>query len=197
MDWKIPGLLKQGTDGNMVIANHKTEGTFFPVGNGWCILFKGNGDNKQKRKVLKNSRYLVDQSPRGHKNIQYLSTDGRVRQRVHRNSIIGNIHVYVGTQSCPALCDPVDCSPPGSSVQEILQARILEWVAMPSSRGSSEPRSWICVSYISCIGRQILYHWATWEALSIFTFTPTIASSCLSNYSVKLSPYSNLHILQI
>ena len=43
-------------------------------------------------------------------------------------------------QSCPALCDPVDCSPPGSSVHGILQARILEWVALPSSRGSSQPR---------------------------------------------------------
>ena len=41
------------------------------------------------------------------------------------------------TQSCPALCDPVDCSPPGSSVHRILQARILEWVAISFSRGSS------------------------------------------------------------
>ena len=41
-------------------------------------------------------------------------------------------------QSCPRLCDPNDCSPPGSSVRGTLQARILEWVAMPSSRGSSQ-----------------------------------------------------------
>ena len=41
------------------------------------------------------------------------------------------------TQSCPTLCDPVDCSPPGSSVHGILQARILEWVAISFSRGSS------------------------------------------------------------
>ena len=40
-------------------------------------------------------------------------------------------------QSCLTLCDPMDCSPPGSSVHGILQARILEWVAMPSFRGSS------------------------------------------------------------
>ena len=44
-------------------------------------------------------------------------------------------------QSYQILCDPVDCSPPGSSVHGILQARTLEWVAMPSSRGSSQPRS--------------------------------------------------------
>ena len=56
------------------------------------------------------------------------------------------------------LCDPLDCTLPGSSVHGILQARILEWVAMPSSRGSSPPRDQTHVSYISCIGRQVLYH---------------------------------------
>ena len=43
-------------------------------------------------------------------------------------------------QSCPTLCNPVDCSPPGPSVHEVLQARILEWVAIPFSRGSSQLR---------------------------------------------------------
>ena len=43
-------------------------------------------------------------------------------------------------QSCLTLCDPMDCSPPGSSVHGILQARILEWVAISFSRGSSQPR---------------------------------------------------------
>ena len=43
-------------------------------------------------------------------------------------------------QSCPTLCDPMDCSPPGFSVYGILQARILEWVAIPFSRGSSQHR---------------------------------------------------------
>ena len=47
------------------------------------------------------------------------------------------------------------CSPPGSSVHGILQARILEWVAMPSSRGPSRPRGRTCVSYISWIGRRV------------------------------------------
>ena len=47
--------------------------------------------------------------------------------------------VCLVTQSCPTLCSPVDCSPPGSSVHGILQAGILEWVAMPSFRGSSQP----------------------------------------------------------
>ena len=54
-------------------------------------------------------------------------------------------------QSCPTLCNPMDCSPPGSSVHRILQARILEWVAMLSSRGSSRPRDQIRISCGSCI----------------------------------------------
>ena len=56
------------------------------------------------------------------------------------------------------LCNPMDCSPPGSSDYGILQARILEWVAMPSSRGSSQPRDRTVISYVSYIVRWILYH---------------------------------------
>ena len=55
-------------------------------------------------------------------------------------------------------CDSTDCSPPGSSVHGTSQARILEGVVMPSSRGSSLPRDPTHVSYVSCIGRRILYH---------------------------------------
>ena len=62
-------------------------------------------------------------------------------------------------QSYPALCNPVDHTTPGASVQEILQARTLEWVAMPSSRGSSHPRDQTHISSISCIGRQVLYYY--------------------------------------
>ena len=54
-------------------------------------------------------------------------------------------------QSCLTLCHPMDSSPPGSSVHGILQARILEWVAMPSSRESSRPREQTHVTCISCI----------------------------------------------
>jgi len=63
------------------------------------------------------------------------------------------------------LCDPKDCSPPGSScVYGIAQARILEWLAISSSRGSSWPRDWTQDSGVSCIDKWILYHWATWES---------------------------------
>ena len=58
-------------------------------------------------------------------------------------------------KSCPTLCNLMDRSPPGSSVHGILQARTLEWVALPSSRGSSPPRAWTQVSCISCTGRRV------------------------------------------
>ena len=75
-------------------------------------------------------------------------------------------------QLCPTLCNPMDCSPPGSSVHGILQARILEWVAVPSSRGPSQSRDWTRVSYVSCIGRQVLYHWCHLSSVS------SVAQSC-------------------
>ena len=62
-------------------------------------------------------------------------------------------------------CIPMDCSPPGSSVHGISQARILEWVVISFSRVSSLPRDQTCVSWVSCIDRRILYHCATWESL--------------------------------
>ena len=61
-------------------------------------------------------------------------------------------------QSCPTLCKPMDYSPPGSSVHGILQARKLEWVAMPSSRRSSWLRDRTWVSYVFCIDSLFLCH---------------------------------------
>ena len=55
------------------------------------------------------------------------------------------------TKLCPTLCDPMDYNPPGSFVLGVLQARILEWVAISSSRGSSQPRDRTLVSCVSCI----------------------------------------------
>ena len=54
----------------------------------------------------------------------------------------------LAAQSCPTLCDLIDCNPLGSSVHGILQARILEWIAIPISRGSSRPRD---QTWVSCI----------------------------------------------
>ena len=64
-------------------------------------------------------------------------------------------------QSCSTLNDPMNCSLPGSSVQGIIPARILEWVAISFSRGSSQTMD---LNQVSCVGKQILYHLATWEA---------------------------------
>ena len=67
------------------------------------------------------------------------------------------LHVKL-LQSCPTLCDPVDYSPSGSSVREILQARILERVAISCSRESSQPTDGTCISLVSCVGRWVLCH---------------------------------------
>ena len=55
-------------------------------------------------------------------------------------------------------CNTMDYSPPGSSVHGILQSRMLEWVGVPFSRGSSRARDETRVSYVSCIGKWVLYH---------------------------------------
>ena len=66
-------------------------------------------------------------------------------------------------QSCPTLCDPMDCSLPGSSIHGVFQARILEWVAISFSRRSSQPRDWTQISHT--VGRRFIV-WATREVLS-------------------------------
>ena len=68
--------------------------------------------------------------------------------------------IVLVTQSCLTVCNPVDCSPPGSSVHEILQAWILEWVAMPFSRGSSWPKDG---TQVSCIAGRFFTILATRE----------------------------------
>ena len=72
--------------------------------------------------------------------------------------------VRARAQSCPTPFNPLDCSLPGFSVHGIFQTRILEHIAISSSRGSSQPRDRTQGSCVSCTGRQILYHWVTWEA---------------------------------
>ena len=69
--------------------------------------------------------------------------------------------LVLAAQSCPTLCNPMDCSPPGSSVHEIFQARILEWVAISFSRESSHPRD---RTRVSCTAGRFFY----W--LSYFSF---------------------------
>ena len=61
-------------------------------------------------------------------------------------------------QSCLTLCDPRTAAHQAPLSMGILRAKVLEWVAVPFSRGSSQPRDQTCVSYVSCMGRQVLYH---------------------------------------
>ena len=79
---------------------------------------------------------------------------------IHRKAqrLSGSIHLVIVTQSCPTLCDPTDCSLPGSSVHGILQARILEWIAIPFSRRTSQPRDW---TLVSCLTGRFFTIWAT------------------------------------
>ena len=77
------------------------------------------------------------------------------------------------------LCEPLDCNPPGPSVLGILQARMLEWVAVPSSGRYSWPRDWTWVSCISCIAGGFFTHWANWEA-------PGLAVCVCVSHSVML-----------
>ena len=68
-------------------------------------------------------------------------------------------------QLCLILCDPTDSSPPGSSVYGMSQAKTQEKVAISSSRRSSWPRDWTHISWVFCLGRRILCHWATGNIL--------------------------------
>ena len=94
---------------------------------------------------------------------------------------------------CPTLCDPMDCSPPSSSVHGILQARILEWVALPFSRGSCWPRYW---TGASCVADGFLTDWVTrtalWQFCQViiyFCFILLVTESSLLNYNNFLKAY--------
>ena len=90
--------------------------------------------------------------------------------------------VCVCVQSCLSLWDPMDCSLPGSSIHGISLGRILEWVAISFSRGSSRPRD---RTHVSCVGKWILYHWATCEA-SHFTLVIHILMDIIHiTYAIK------------
>ena len=91
------------------------------------------------------------------------------------------------TQSCFTLCDSIDCSPLDSSVLEILQARILEWVDIPFFRGSSWPRDWTRISYI--VGRSFTV-WVTREVQCSQSNSQNFnlkAGTGLSSFSLQLN----------
>ena len=88
-------------------------------------------------------------------------------------------------QSHRTLCDPVDCSPPGSAVNGISQARILEWVTIPFSREYSQPRD---QTWVSCIADRLSTIWATRKAPLVFLMTfPDRNSGVTSSYRQMLA----------
>ena len=98
--------------------------------------------------------------------------------------------LFLVSKSCPTVCYPMDYSPPGFSVHGISQARILEWVTFSFSRGSSQPRD---QTRVSCIGRGILYHWATREALTLKL--PQFC--CLGRHCFGRDPWCSPYLEQI
>ena len=99
-------------------------------------------------------------------------------------------------QLWPTLCDPIDCSLRGFSVHGIFQARVLEWVAISFSRGSSRPRDWNPVSHTAG-GHFIL--WATREALRCLylSFSPLVFASLLFTAICKDSHFAFLHFFSM
>ena len=90
-------------------------------------------------------------------------------------------------QSCPTLCDPVDCSLAGSSVQEIIQARILEWIAVSFVKGSSWPRDQahiLCRSPVLQVDSLPLSHWEAFLYMSL-AITLSYYFGAFNHYSSK------------
>ena len=83
----------------------------------------------------------------------------RMDYSINGNRIAAAAALAASLQLCPTLWDLMDCIVLQAPLSMgIFQVRILEWVAMASSRGSSQPRDQTYVSYVSCIGKQVLYH---------------------------------------
>ena len=106
------------------------------------------------------------------------------------SSFIFLLHKWVRSevaQSCLTLCDPMDCSLPGSCVHGIFQARVLEWVALSFFRGSSWPRD---QTLVSCIAGRHFTVWATREASEL-----TCSQMTNEKYWLKVNIKLLLHIL--
>ena len=117
-----------------------------------------------------------------------LNTKTELSLRRNSESVCGSV-----AQQSPTLYDPTNYSPPGSSVRGIFHERILERVAIPSSRGSSQPKNQTHIFYVSCIGRQILYQLAPFGK-STHSQQQQFArhyADCISSHS-RYCPYSTV-----
>ena len=134
--WRIPGMGEPG--GLLSMGSHKVGHDRIDLAQPlertvWMLLRKLNIEVLYDPAIIFLSIYLEK---------TIIQKDTHTPVFITERSTIAKIYMCVfvyakSLQSCPALCDPVDCSPPGSSVHGVLQARILEWVVMPSYSGSS------------------------------------------------------------
>ena len=114
---------------------------------------------------------------------QRLDSDSRDQNLL---SVLLSPFICVRAQSClTLLCNPMDCTPPGSSNHRILQARILEWIAVSSSRGSSWPRDWTCVS---CIARGFCTAKPSGKLASVWVGKHLLHKPLLFNLSMNCLP---------
>ena len=132
-------------------SSHKFQSLYFLFHDPW-LLFSFSFFKKKKKIFYFSSTQKV-----GHEALpQPVTQKSNPESLAPLGSWTYHQGVHAKSLSRVRLCDPMDCSLPGSSDHGILQARILEWVAMPSSWGSSQPRDGTRVSFVSC---------ATWEAM--------------------------------
>ena len=106
---------------------------------------------------------------------------------IHSESVFMTFENEV-TRSCSTLCNPMDCSPLGSFVHGIFQARILEWIAISFSRGSSQPRD---LTQICCIAGRLFTIWATREPMLIWNLKNNLFSI---SYSGQSSEWAWWHV---
>ena len=104
----------------------------------------------------------------GSKNRTSQNTGRRSQRKYKEKDILCSCVCAESLQSCPALCSPMRCNLLGSPVHMVLQARVLVWVSMPFSRGSSWLRNPSHISQVSCIGRWIPYHYGHLGKPSMF-----------------------------
>ena len=122
------------------------------------------------------AKVLVDTWIQVHKNktCVYICIYRFIDMYLYTCDIHTHTHTHIcaySLQLCLTLCDPTDRSPPSSSVHGILYASILEWVAMPSSRGSSSPRDWTQVSCSSCISGRFFTTVPPGKPIYTYTYT--------------------------
>ena len=117
----------------------------------WCATVHGGHKESDSTEQLNNNKFIRPRRQEAFTGLTCLNSLKEI-------SLIQRKVKALVAPLCPTLYDLMDCNPPGSSVHRILQAKILEWVTISFSRGYSQSRDQTCVSYISCIGRWILYH---------------------------------------